>query len=250
MANREEMNKDLNVSTTRRDTLDTNVNRTTTETNRMAARTDETVNVPVIEEELAVGKRTVETGGVRVHSNVTETPVNETVRLHEEHVNVERRPVDRELRADDMTAFREGTIEMREMAEEAVVEKKARVVEEVRISKEATERTEQITDTVRRTDVQVEPIATGITTHAGSFDSVADSFRTHYSSNFNDSGYSFDDYSHAYRYGYEMSGSDNLRGREWSSLEGDVRSTWETKNKGTWDRFKDAVKFGYEQGRR
>jgi uncharacterized protein (TIGR02271 family) len=248
MANRDEMNTDKDMSTTRRDALDTKID-TRTETTRMTGRTDETVNVPVIEEELAVGKRTVETGGVRVHSSVTETPVNESVRLHEEHVNVERRPVDRELRADDMTAFREGTIEMREMAEEAVVEKKARVVEEVRISKEASERTEQISDTVRRTDVQVEPIATGITARAGSFDSITDSCRTHYTSNFKDSGYSFDDYSHAYRYGYEMSGSDNLRGREWSSLEGDVRSTWETKNKGTWDRFKDAVKYGYEQGR-
>jgi hypothetical protein len=164
-------------------------------------------------------------------------------------VNVERRPVDRELRADDMTAFREGTVEMREMAEEAVVAKKARVVEEVRISKEATDRTEQITDTVRRTDVQVEPIATGITTRAGSFDSIADSCRTHYSSNYKDSGYSYDDYSHAYRYGYEMSGNESLRGRDWTSLEGDVRTTWESKNKGTWDRFKDAIRHGYDQGR-
>ncbi|MBA3438301.1 MAG: DUF2382 domain-containing protein, partial [Pyrinomonadaceae bacterium] len=44
--------------------------------------------LPVIEEELSVGKRTVERGGVRVYSRVTETPVEETVQLREEHVTV------------------------------------------------------------------------------------------------------------------------------------------------------------------
>ena len=54
------------------------------------------------------------------------------------------------------SAFREGTIEMTETAEEAVVSKRARVVEEVVISKDGRDRTETVRDTVRRTDVDVQ----------------------------------------------------------------------------------------------
>lgn len=119
-----------------------------------------TVALPVIEEEIQIGKRQVERGGVRIYTNVTETPVEQTVNLREEHVHVERRPVDRPVAEGDMQAFREGTIEMTETAEEAIVGKQARVVEEVVVGKEVTEREQVVSDTVRRTDVDVEEINT------------------------------------------------------------------------------------------
>jgi uncharacterized protein (TIGR02271 family) len=112
--------------------------------------------VPVVEEELRVGKREVEGGGVRVRTRVVERPVEEAVRLREERVNVERRPVNRPVSEADLNAFREGTFELRERSEEAVVDKKARVVEEVAINKEVGERTETVRDTVRSTDVDVQ----------------------------------------------------------------------------------------------
>lgn len=114
--------------------------------------------IEVIEEELVVGKREVGRGGVRVRSYVTEVPVHEQVRLRQERVDVERRPVDRNVEVGD-AAFRERTIEMTETSEEAVVGKTARVVEEVVIRKTAGERVEEISDTVRRTDVEVEDMA-------------------------------------------------------------------------------------------
>lgn len=110
--------------------------------------------IPVVEEQLVVGKREVDRGGVRVRSYVTETPVHEQIRLRNERVNVERRPVDREVSETD--AFRERTIDMTATGEEAVVGKTAHVVEEVVVSKTADERVEQIDDTVRRTDVEVD----------------------------------------------------------------------------------------------
>lgn len=118
------------------------------------------VALPVMEEELRVGKREVRRGGVRVHSRVTEEPVEETVTLREEHVNVERRPADRAVSRADMAAMRDGTIELTETAEEAVVSKQARVVGEVVVSKDTTERQETVRDTVRRTDVDVEQLDT------------------------------------------------------------------------------------------
>ncbi len=116
--------------------------------------------LPVIEEELQVGKREVESGGVRVRSHVIERPVEESVRLREERVSVERRPVNRAVDDSYLNTFREGTIEVAETAEVAVVSKQARVVEEVVVNKEVGERTETVTDTLRRTDVEVEQLGT------------------------------------------------------------------------------------------
>ena len=127
----------------------------------------ETMTVPIVEEQLQVGKRQVQGGGARVHTHVVETPVEEQVTLRQENVTVERNTVNRAATDADMAnAFKEGTIELTEKSEEAVVSKQARVVGEVVIGKEATERTETITDTVRRTDVDVEDLTTSTTTTA------------------------------------------------------------------------------------
>ncbi|HEV2802921.1 MAG TPA: YsnF/AvaK domain-containing protein [Pyrinomonadaceae bacterium] len=115
--------------------------------------------IPVVEEELQVGKREVERGGVRVESRVEEKPVTEEVQLREERVHVERRPVDRPV-TDADAAFREGTLEVTERAEEPVVSKTARVVEEVVVGKQVEEHTETVRDTVRRTDVDVQEVDT------------------------------------------------------------------------------------------
>lgn len=121
--------------------------------------------IPIVEEELTVGKRQVQRGGARVHTFVTERPVEESVSLHEEHVTVDRRPVDRVVTGTD-GAFAESTFEVTETAEVPVVAKEARVVEEVVVGKTATDRTETVSDTVRRTDVEVEEI-TGTTKTTG-----------------------------------------------------------------------------------
>lgn len=111
--------------------------------------------IPVTEEELRVGKRDVSHGRVRVRSYVVETPVEESVTLHEEQVDVERRPVNRPVTAGE-GAFDEKTIEVEERSEEAVVSKDARVKEEVVVRKTADDRTKTISDTVRSTKVDVD----------------------------------------------------------------------------------------------
>jgi uncharacterized protein (TIGR02271 family) len=109
--------------------------------------------IPLAEETLRVGKRQVNTGRVRVRTYVVETPVNETVHLREEHVEVERRPVDRPVTAGE-DLFREREIEATTSREEAVVSKDARIREELVVHKSAEERDETIRDTVRRTEVR------------------------------------------------------------------------------------------------
>lgn len=112
--------------------------------------------IPVVEEKLQVGKREVERGGARVRSYVTEVPVHEQLRLREERVRVGRRPVDRPLSEADGDALRERSVNVTAMSEEPVIAKAARVVEEVVVSKEAGERTEEVDETVRRTQVDVD----------------------------------------------------------------------------------------------
>ena len=114
--------------------------------------------IPIIEEELVVGKRQVDAGGVRVYRRIVEIPVEESVNLREEHVTVDRIPVNRPVTDRDLAQGSQ-VIELTETAEEAVVGKSARVVEEVMIGKNATERTETIHDTVRSTEVDIEQIA-------------------------------------------------------------------------------------------
>jgi stress response protein YsnF len=189
--------------------------------------------LPVVEEEVRVGKREVAKGGVRVHSYVTERPVEEKVTLREEHAKVERRPADRPLKAGE-EAFRETSFEIEERAEEPVVQKEARVKEEVVVGKEASERTETIRETARRTDVDV--------------DEDAD-FRSHFKTNYASLGDAYESYSPAYRYAGTLSRDKRYTNKEWPQIENDVRTDWEKQNPGTWDKFKGAIRYGWDRMR-
>ena len=125
-----------------------------------AAATDAVI--PIVEEEMSVGKRTVDAGGVRVYRRIVEIPVQESVSLLEEHISVDRHAVDRPVTDTDLLSQGDRVIELTETAEEAIVGKSARVVEEVVVGKQTSERTEHIQDSVRRTEVEleeVEPVA-------------------------------------------------------------------------------------------
>jgi uncharacterized protein (TIGR02271 family) len=205
--------------------------------------------IPVVQEQLRVGKREVQRGGVRVFSRIVETPVNESIGLREEHVNVERRPVNEPISSVDMAAFKEQTIVMRETAEEAVVEKSARVVEEVMINKEVTQREQQINDTVRHTEVEVEQLGAG--TARSSMMSDDDYYRNHFTSNYGTTGGSYEDYAPAYSYGSEMARNQKYSGRQWNEVENDLRSDWSSRSGSsagsTWEKMKDAIKSGWER---
>jgi uncharacterized protein (TIGR02271 family) len=109
--------------------------------------------IPLAEENLEIGKRTVDRGTTRVRRYVVERPVEREVALRGQRVTIERRrPAETSVPGH---AFEERTVEMRETEEVPVVEKTARVVEEVAIRKEETERTEKVHDTVRREEVEV-----------------------------------------------------------------------------------------------
>jgi uncharacterized protein (TIGR02271 family) len=195
----------------------------------------------VVEEEIDVAKREVDQGGVRVRSYVTERPVEEEVRLRGERIEVERRPTDRPLKKDEADrAFEERTVAMTEKGEEAVVGKRARVVEEVVLSKHREERTERVRDTLRRTDVEVERTDDVLT-------SDREHFMTHHRDTF---GGKDDDYAAnepAYRYGIDLANHADYRGRPWNEIEPEARAHWVRQNGETWREYEGAVRYSYER---
>jgi len=209
--------------------------------------------LPVIEEEMQVGKRTVSRGGVRVYTRVTEKPVEEQVQLRKEQVSVERRPVNRAVSGTDRDAFKEGTIEMTETSEEAVVSKQARVVEEVVVRKDAQERTETVRDTVRRTDVEVEKLGAGQGQGASGFAAYDADFRKNFTSTYGSRGknYTYEKYMPAYRYGHDLTSDSRYSGKDWSAFESDARRDWETRysGQGAWEDVKDAVRYAWDSVR-
>lgn len=205
--------------------------------------------IPIVEEELKVGTRQTERD-VNVHTTVTQQPVEEQVRLREEHVTVERRAVDRPVRPGEGEAFKETTITVTETAEQPVISKQARVVEEVVIRKEAEEHTETVRGTVRRTEVNVDQAGTVRQEGHQNFDAYDADFRSHYGTAFaKSSGATYERYVPAYRYGYTMATDQRYRGRDWTVLEPEARRTWEEQHSGTWEQFKDAIRYAWDKVR-
>ena len=109
------------------------------------------------EEQINIGKRAFETGTTRIRRFVTERPVEQQINLHEEHAKMVRRAItDPKYTADIDWSDKEYTVT--ETAERPVVSKTARVVEEVAVGKEGSDRTETVRDTVRRQQVEVEKL--------------------------------------------------------------------------------------------
>ena len=207
--------------------------------------------IPVIEEELQIGKRAVSRGGVRVFSRVVETPVEEHVQLRDEHVTVERRPVNRNATAGDTAAFKEDVIEVRETDEEAVVAKQARVVEEVVVRKDVEQRTETVRDTVRRTEVGVENLGAAQGQKVAGFETYANDFRSDFTSKYGNRGYTYDRYEPAYRYGYTLASDTRYAGKIGLRSNPTSGATGRPTTAGRLGKdFKDSIRYGWDQGKR
>ena len=113
--------------------------------------------IPVVKEELEVGKQVTEEH-TRVRVYTVSRPVEKQVTLRDERVTVEHRPA-----SGAATAGMPGerVIDVFERHETPVAEKHGRVTEEVVVRKEVTERPETIRGTVQETRVEVEKAPTG-----------------------------------------------------------------------------------------
>lgn len=223
--------------------------------------------LPVVREDLEVGKREVDLGTVRVFSRTETRPVEEQVQLREERADIERRTVDRPASEADLKAFQDGSaIEIHETSERPVVSKTARVVEEVVVGTQASTRTETVSDQLRSTVVEVDKSNAGMNTapgmgsttgmgSMGSTDMASPDYRSHYQTYQSSLGGSYEDYEPAYQYGSTLRADPRYANRSWDEVEADARSDWAGRNPdgaSTWEKTKMAVRHGWESmtGRR
>jgi stress response protein YsnF len=224
------------------------VHRESGDSNRETTReTGGSGSVPVVNEELRVGKRSVVRGGVRIYTRTVEEPVEEKLRLREEKVYVDRQPVDRAVTDADRRTDAEQVIEMKEYAEEPVVSKQARVTEEIRVGKDTTEREQTIRDTVRRTEVDVQDLKKGDLRKGGD-SSLNSDFRRDFDARYSASGGNYDEYAPAYNYGYAMAADPRYKGKRFDEAERDLRSDYGQRYPNSaWERMKDSVRYGWDK---
>lgn len=115
---------------------------------------DREIELPVTEEEVVASTHEVERGSIRIDKRLVEEEVTIDVPVTEEEAAVTRRAVDREIDPASHD-FEEGTITVPVMGEEVDVEKRAHVVEEIDIRKTPVTHTEEVTETVRREQVEI-----------------------------------------------------------------------------------------------
>jgi uncharacterized protein (TIGR02271 family) len=130
-----------------------------TEVGAYEVAAEDELRIPVVEEELTATVREQEAGAVRIEKRVVEEDRVLEVPVTDEQIRVERRIVDRPVGAESQ-AFEEIVIDVPVTTEQVELQKQARVAEEIVVSKEATQRTERVSDTVRREEVYVDEDAT------------------------------------------------------------------------------------------
>ncbi|MBF0391328.1 MAG: YsnF/AvaK domain-containing protein [Alphaproteobacteria bacterium] len=118
----------------------------------------EGAEIPLVEEEMSVGKRRMR-ASKRVTTEVVEQPVEATVDLEEEKLEVSETESDRELSPEEAeAAFKDETLDFEETREVPEVTKQARQTGKVKVSKGSTTRQEKVGGTVRKTEVRTEDL--------------------------------------------------------------------------------------------
>jgi uncharacterized protein (TIGR02271 family) len=212
---------------------------------------DREVRVPVVEEQLQVGKREVDLGEVEVRRRVVEEEQSVPVTLRREEVTVRQVDTpDRPLRPGE-EVFDEGTVRVPVRGEEAVVAKQAVVTGEVVVEKEAKTEERTVSDTVRRTEVD--------------FDEDYDRARTGFERDFaTRQAAATDDWGRtrtwaqaepSYRAGYTAGADRRYAGREFDAAEPDLRRDYESGAWGSarrgdgWERLREEVRHGFQAAR-
>jgi uncharacterized protein (TIGR02271 family) len=116
---------------------------------------DDTLTVPVHEEHLEASTRPVDAGEVRVSKHVVTQQETVQVPVTEERVRVEWKAPSGEY-TDNGAVFEEGTIEIPVSREEVDVSKRTVQTGEVQVTKERDQRTQKVTDSVRKEVVDVD----------------------------------------------------------------------------------------------
>jgi len=216
---------------------------------RPAAET-ESRRLQLREEELIPRKRSVQTGEVRLQTDVVEEQRTVEVPVTHEEVYVERHPVDRRP-ADRPISEKSETISVPVSEEQVTVEKRAVVYEEVEVGKRAVQETESVDATVRREEVRVDDkgnVLNGTDARStGGWTSAMPGYRTRWQQQYGSQGGRWEDVEPSYQYGYGLRDQPQYRGKSWADIEPDVQRDWTRTHPNTpWDRASRGVRDAWE----
>jgi hypothetical protein len=79
------------------------------------------------------------------------------------------------------------------------------------------------------------------------YDRYAPAFRGHYQTHLAQSGFQYEHFEPAYQYGLTLGNYEPYRGLDWMQIEREARLAWENRNPNTWDRVRDAVRYGWDR---
>ena len=85
------------------------------------------------------------------------------------------------------------------------------------------------------------------TTTFADYASYEPRFRMNYDRNYVSSGYDFNHYVPAYRYGYTLATDPKYRDYDWDRLEPEVEAYWDKKYPGTWDEMRASVRDAWRE---
>ncbi len=128
-----------------------------TEDDNWQTESEKTIRtIPVIEENIHLGKRVVETGRVRIVKTVNEEEALVEAALLQEEVQVERVPVNQYIETPPQVRYEGEVMIIPVIQEVVVIEKRLMLVEEIRVNKHQTERKVSETVILRKEEIHVE----------------------------------------------------------------------------------------------
>jgi uncharacterized protein (TIGR02271 family) len=133
------------------------------QTKKDASVSNERIVIPVIEEQVKIEKKSVETGKVHISKVVYEDVDRFNIPYTEEHVTVERVPKNEIVDTlPPAVRYEDDVMIISVLKEVPVVEKRIMLVEELRVTKTKTEKSETKEMSLRKEEVKVERTHTDI----------------------------------------------------------------------------------------
>jgi uncharacterized membrane protein len=81
------------------------------------------------------------------------------------------------------------------------------------------------------------------------YDAYDADFRSHYTTSLASHGYPYDRWAPAYRYGYDLASDRRYTRSDWTTIEPEAQRRWDERHQGTWEEFKDTVRYAWDKVR-
>lgn len=106
--------------------------------------------------------------------------------------------------------------------------------------------TETALDLLRRSDPEGMHGAGELVPRTQSYTALENDFHAHHQTNCARRHGPYKAYRLVYRYGYDLARDPRHRNAEWSNVEREACPRWEERNPGTWEEFKDIIRYAWD----